>query len=157
MGLRHVLPVALAALALAAGGCDVVFGLERPPSVTASGWLAVAAGVGHTCGIRNLERTLWCWGDNEQQQLGIGGSASADQPQQLGGATWKAVSSRSTHTCAIREDDTLWCWGANQYGQLGIGDTEITEVPLAVPGTWLAVSAGTDHTCGLRESVTVPV
>ncbi len=32
-------------------------------------WLAVDAGMGHTCGIRS-DKALWCWGDNKYGQLG---------------------------------------------------------------------------------------
>jgi alpha-tubulin suppressor-like RCC1 family protein len=46
----------------------------EPASVLVPGkneWIRVSAGRDHTCAIRS-DRSLWCWGKNENGQLGLG-------------------------------------------------------------------------------------
>ena len=70
------------------------------------GFLAVSAGVGHTCGIREDIGEAACWGnDNEEQStppLGVG---------------FLAVSAGGAHTCGIRKDtEEASCWGSDSEG-----------------------------------------
>jgi alpha-tubulin suppressor-like RCC1 family protein len=50
------------------------------PSET--GWSLIALGYYHSCAT-HTGHTLWCWGNNDQGQLGIGSSTSQDLPQQV--------------------------------------------------------------------------
>lgn len=47
-----------------------------------AGWASVTDGGGHGCATRK-DGGLWCWGNNDQGQLGIGSSTSQDLPQQV--------------------------------------------------------------------------
>ena len=38
---------------------------------------AIATGYSHTCAILD-DSSLWCWGDNDQGQLGVGNFSSGD-------------------------------------------------------------------------------
>jgi len=62
--------------------------LQEPPrqvtTPAAGGWASITAGFLHTCAIRT-SGTLWCWGDNENGQLGIGNHTEPDQPRQVTG------------------------------------------------------------------------
>jgi hypothetical protein len=40
------------------------------------------------------------------------------------GRTAKAVSTGSSHTCALLDDDTLKCWGDNSNGRVGVGSSD---------------------------------
>jgi hypothetical protein len=40
--------------------------------VAGKGWSGVSVGSGHTCAIRKQDQTLWCWGENDFGQLGLG-------------------------------------------------------------------------------------
>jgi len=134
---------------------------DQPVQVTTpapGGWAAVTSGESHTCATRT-GGTLWCWGENDWGQLGIGGDTDQNQPAQVTTPApdgWASVSAGggSVHTCATRTGGTLWCWGFNAWGQLGIGSEANQDRPVQVttpePGGWAAVSAGGGHTCAIR-------
>lgn len=113
--------------------------------VTAAGWPYGR----FSCGVRT-DGTLWCWGDNENGQLGLGADgAPVRVPVQVGtGTDWVAVDGGNRHSCALRTDGSAWCWGMDFRGSLGTGG-EGGEVPTRVVGdqVWSAISAGEDHTC----------
>lgn len=125
-------------------------------------WVAVSAGNGHGCGIRNGDE-LYCWGRNTQNQLGLGSGSSMQmrRPTRVSGA-WAAVSAAQNHTCAIDLDANLWCWGRNGDGQLGVGSGNRSE-PARVVGvgevrrvsthwfTTCAVSTGGTLSCWGRN------
>ncbi len=123
-------------------------------------WLAVSAGRDNSCAIDG-ENALWCWGPNEEGQLGNGGvgdSWAAYAPGEVtGGASWRAVATTSGHTCGVQTDGTLWCWGDNKDGQLGDGTTDFTSTPIQVGGDadWdqVTVSASLyhNHTCAIKQ------
>ena len=116
---------------------------------------------GHSCGIRNNGSgpSLWCWGFNENGQLGDGIPLD---PRRAGTNTdWISVAAGDHHNCGLRDDGTgpsLWCWGNNEDGQLGDNSTEEKDKPTPV-GTdhdWVTVTAGDDHNCGLRDDGSGP-
>ena len=137
-------------------------------STSASTWKALSSGgsdqfatqSGQACAIRS-DDTIWCWGSNDQGQLGIGttGGFRATPTSLSGGGTWKQVStSNSIHTCAIKSDDTAWCWGNDSSGQLGNGATTGTQsAPSAVSGggTWKKITAGYIMSCGIKSDDTL--
>jgi alpha-tubulin suppressor-like RCC1 family protein len=134
--------VALAVL----GGCDLVYSLDRPQS----GWREVEPANHHACGL-TVDGALWCWGGNDQGQVGTGDELPIiDAPAQIAG-TWREMSSTLLSTCAIRDDATLWCWGSNGGAQLGIGSMTGTRIPKQLSGTWTAVDTGFFHACGIDE------
>ena len=49
---------------------------------TPTGWSRLALGISHTCAI-HTGPTLWCWGDNQHGDLGIGNTTQQDLPQQV--------------------------------------------------------------------------
>ena len=88
----------------------------------------VAAGRSHTC-ARKTDGTLWCWGENDNGQLGDGTSKSKSSPVQVGalGTLVAEVAAGGNHTCARKTDGTLWCWGTD-----GTGNTDV--LPMQVDG-----------------------
>src|SRR5438552_2234751 len=80
---------------------------------------AVAGGYQHTCAARS-DGSVWCWGWNQNSQLGAGQTANSSTPvavQNLAGATF--LSNGYQHGCAVRTGGSVWCWGDNVFGQLG--------------------------------------
>jgi alpha-tubulin suppressor-like RCC1 family protein len=138
---------------------------------------AVSAGAGHTCAVLD-DGSVKCWGINSSGQLGIGDTAPrGDGPDEMGdsltgaslgaGRTATAVSSGSSHTCALLDDGAVKCWGLNNAGQLGLGNTsargdgpnemgdDLPAVNLGTGRTATAISAGDRYTCALLDDASV--
>lgn len=121
----------------------------------ATDWASVSAGATHTCAIRVGK--LYCWGRDQNEQLGDGaGQINVSSPKQITAATdWKTVSAGAIHTCAIRSTGKLYCWGGDDSGQLGNGPanggTPSTSPQQITSATdWTSVDAGRQHTCAIR-------
>jgi alpha-tubulin suppressor-like RCC1 family protein len=73
--------------------------------------------------IKKTDGSLWSWGGNTNGQLGDGTNTQRLIPTSVfGNATdWISISSRISHTTALKNDGTLWAWGSNSSGQLGYG------------------------------------
>jgi alpha-tubulin suppressor-like RCC1 family protein len=113
---------------------------------TGSAPTMVVLGDAHAC-ARMADFTVWCWGDNTKNQLGLGaGSAPyAETPARVhknGGAQPYLNSVDSHHlaaggdtSCALLVGDTrVWCWGDDAQGQAGQGGT--ASVDVATPIAW---------------------
>ncbi len=115
-------------------------------------WMQVDTGQGHACALR-LPGTLWCWGRNTGEQLGLGDDA-LDQyrfPQQVGELDdWTEVDAGQNHSCGLRAGSELWCWGENTHGNLGTGDPAKQTSPVRVDTRqYRQISLDTFHTCAI--------
>jgi alpha-tubulin suppressor-like RCC1 family protein len=126
---------------------------------SARDWVFVAAGQGHSCGIRS-PGALYCWGRNTESQLGQG---SAD-PQQIRTPTrvgidddWVEVGVGQGTSCARKRDKTLYCWGKLASGVLAVGDLEARPTPARIPdfNDWSSFASATFHTCGIRGAAEI--
>ncbi len=111
--------------------------------------------------------TVWCWGRNDERQLGYEstelcpvalsggqtrGVACHLYPRQVPGlAEVVAVRTGGAHACARTAAGGVRCWGGNAAGQLGNGATLPGTSPAAVPGLTdvTTLAAGARHTCAL--------
>ena len=116
---------------------------------------AVSSGDNHTCAV--ADGGVYCWGENEDGELGNGTQTDSSTPVAAGslaGAT--AVAAGSAHTCALA-DGSVFCWGDNNSGQLGDGGaTKRSTTPVQVQGllagkTVTAIAAGGEHTCAVAS------
>ncbi len=126
----------------------------------------ITAGGSHSCAIYNLG-TPYCWGSNDDGQLGTGNTTNRARPFPVdisglaAGLVFKQISAGFFHTCAVvglsgsDASNSVYCWGKNDRGQLGLGVANSTLVlsPTAVanPGGLVAkkVSSGFAHTCAI--------
>jgi alpha-tubulin suppressor-like RCC1 family protein len=93
----------------------------------------VSVNWGATCALRG-DGTVWCWGDNRENNLGLGPVASHMVPSPMLGITGATqVAMGSAHTCVLGPAGTVWCAGANPSGQLGNGERTASLVPVIVP------------------------
>lgn len=109
-----------------------------------------------TCSIRT-DKTVSCWGNNENGQLGIGttGATHQNTPQTVPGLVGVVdISAGARFACAARLDNTVVCWGSNSFGQLGDGSVTASASPKVVPSltTVKEISAGYDHACALTST-----
>ena len=124
-----------------------------------AGFASIFSGVqpSHSAGILS-DGTLWAWGVNSAQQLGIGSTIRQPTPVQVSTATnWQSGTLGSNYTLAIQTNGTLWAWGANTFGQLGDGSifSRSTPVQIGVATNWKMVAAGQSHTAAVRHDGTL--
>lgn len=76
----------------------------------------VAKGYNHTCVLAS-DQNVYCWGSNDNGQLGIGSNIDSNIPVAidkggvLNGKLIKAVFANHNSTCVIASDDKAYCWG----------------------------------------------
>ena len=124
----------------------------------------VAAGVRYTCGV-TAERVAFCWGANDQGQLGNGLktvdglTGIALEPSAVwGGLSFTTVSVQFAGGCGLAAGGSAFCWGSageptSSGGALGSGRSGPTP-PVAIAGglTFTAVSDADGQACGLTAS-----
>jgi len=134
---------------------------------------SVSAGGTPTCGL-TTSGGVYCWGSNENGELGDGSSTNSAAPVPVtGGLSFVNVSAAEIFACGVTTGGAAYCWGDNRDGELGNGSTAgpdqcgapgnvqttpCAHSPAAVAGglTFTSVSAGgylgSSHTCGVTAS-----
>jgi alpha-tubulin suppressor-like RCC1 family protein len=119
----------------------------------------ISAGNATTCVIAS-DNNAYCWGLNDQGQLGDGTIVNKSYPVAvtrtgvLNGLTIKQISVAGANVCVIASDNYPYCWGQNDYA-LGVGSTpSYSSVPMAVTRTGVLagltvkkISTGGRNTC----------
>ncbi len=134
-----------------------------------SGALSVAVGQDHSCALLS-DKTVKCWGNNLQGQLGDGSSLSqGTNPKSLtpisvtGLPPASAITAGGYHTCALSTSSGVYCWGYNSVGQLGNNSVQHSSSPVPVNGLSTGVAAvyagginyDEEHTCVMLVNGTV--
>ena len=125
--------------------------------INSGGWVRV----GYTC-IINSTKSLLCWGQNANGQLGLGNTTDQSSPVAVAfpdaGTVEKVADSGgfTHHNCAIMTNGSLYCWGMNSNGELGINSTTDQNTPQLVnlgPGVKAVdVSVGAAFTCAVTDA-----
>lgn len=143
-------------------------GLPATPTSRPVPFVTVAAGQGHTCGLR-ASGTIDYWGRNDEGQamapsgtfkavaagvyyscgLRVSGSVQCWGQGNVVRALpptepLRAIFGGTFHVCGLREDGSAVCWGENSYGQAS---------PLT--GPFLSLAPGNRYTCGIRPTGSV--
>ncbi|MGC4041844.1 MAG: T9SS type A sorting domain-containing protein [Flavobacterium sp.] len=129
-----------------------------PVQVGTDSWQSVALGNTFSAAVK-IDGSLWCWGRNDQGQLGGGTMYSTyNTPIRIGtDNNWKSVACGNYFTVAIKTDGTLWTWGVNSSGSLGSGTTNSIYAPAQI-GTdtnWKMASAKTDYALAIKTNGTL--
>ena len=122
-----------------------------PPGVT---YTSVSAGQEYTCAVATTTGDVYCWGRNQDGQLGDGTQVGKLTPTLVvGGHAFSSVSAGDNPmTCGVTTADVAYCWGG---GSLGTGSSFETTPSLVLGGlAFASVSAGGVHTCGVTTSNT---
>jgi alpha-tubulin suppressor-like RCC1 family protein len=109
---------------------------------------------GSTCGIAT-SGLAYCWGGNEDGQLGDGTTIPRLTPRAVASTLkFRRISVGEAHTCAISAAGKAYCWGGNFAGMLGDGSGKNQLRASAVVGrlTFAQISAGQSHTCGVTTA-----
>lgn len=140
-------------------GNESLLDVSSPVQTISAGtnWKQVSAGGLHTAAIKT-DGTLWAWGFNFRNQLGIGNgvSTSISSPVQTvtGGTNWQKVNAGPQITGAIKTDGTLWMWGAGFYGMHGDNNYAIqrgSPVQTSLGGnTWKSIETGSRSVISIR-------
>lgn len=108
-----------------------------------------------SCAI-DQDKAAWCWGVNDQGQLGDGSTSTRTAPVKIQGTAklTSLVSAAGTTFCGLGDDGAAWCWGDNTAGQLGTGDANVgtdSPTPVTPAGShkFTALFAGATTTCGI--------
>ena len=119
-------------------------------------WASVSAGGGHTCGITTA-KNLYCWGRNDQGEIGDGTVVSPHLPLfRVGGAgVWSKISAGELSTRGLTTAQNLYCWGSNGLGQMGNGSNttpQLTLTRVGAAGVWTRFSARAQTVCGITTA-----
>ena len=123
-------------------------------AVQAPRFVQVAAGSYHTCGVATDGRA-WCWGYNEDGEVGDGTRTGRPVPTQVQTSLrFSQISAGAFSTCGITTDDRAARWGLGRDGQLGTGTTARHLTPVAVAGNrrFRDVRVGNRHACGVTSA-----
>jgi len=95
----------------------------------------------HSCAM--AVGKAYCWGQNDNGQLGNGTTTDSNVPVEVGGAltgkTVTAIGGTGNTSCAIA-DTKIYCWGRNSDGQVGNNSTTNVNTPTLVSNTNLGGS-----------------
>jgi alpha-tubulin suppressor-like RCC1 family protein len=119
--------------------------------VSSAIYVALAPGGYHTCALTSAG-AAYCWGSNDNGQLGDGAGVATNSPTPVtGGHLWTSLSAGYGSTCGLTTGGAAWCWGSNGGGRLGTGDSVGSTSPRSVAGglTFTRISMGSYHACGL--------
>lgn len=142
---RSVIAGAVAVLA-AVGGLVVFNGVAQ----AATTWRQVdAGGQHHVCAIKT-DGSLWCWGANDDGQLGLGDTTNRTRPTRVGTAkNWVKVSVSMDRSCALNANTEIYCWGFDPFS-----DGAITTPKRQKGSGYSDLAVGSDHTCAIQGGST---
>ena len=150
--------VILAVLFSLTAGLGLLVPASQPALAASQGSTSIARGSNHACAVES--GTAYCWGSDDDGQLGDGSTLDSSIPVAvntsgaLAGKTLTQIAIGGTNTCAVDTDGALYCWGSNALGSLGDGSTTQSDVPVltgpsapakvaAVPGNTAATLSWT--------------
>ncbi|KDD72147.1 hypothetical protein H632_c3788p0 [Helicosporidium sp. ATCC 50920] len=117
------------------------------------------AGAAHSCGITAFSH-MYCWGDNQYGQLGVGSTDGASAPQQVSDPSaepdldWAMGLAGLYNTCGVSKTHAVYCWGRAAYGMNGNSQTVYDATsPVAVSHSFTApvAMAGSGNTAYLLD------
>lgn len=126
---------------------------------------SISVGVDMACATVT-DGSVWCWGDNDDGQLGDGTTTTSDVPVRVvgiddavavtAGGTWNGFqhgAARFAYGCALLRDHSVRCWG-DLGGIVENPDVRSSAVPMVVPGVTDAatISGGAEHVCALTRT-----
>ncbi|MBI4317445.1 MAG: RCC1 repeat-containing protein [Chloroflexi bacterium] len=131
-------------------------GVGECKAVDAYNW-SIHVGNKTVCAVRADDASVWCWGDNADQQLGDGTTVDSYIALTLPGTNATQVQAGNT-ACAVRENGKVSCWGDADDGEMGDGTTSPSpRGPTEVSniGNAASVATGQSFACARKNDNTV--
>jgi alpha-tubulin suppressor-like RCC1 family protein/subtilisin family serine protease len=93
---------------------------QQVPGLTDVTWISVSS---YHCVAVKGDGTVWCWGYNEEGELGNGTTTNSFVPVQVTGLTGIVqADAGDLHSAAVKDDGTVWCWGSRaSFGGVASG------------------------------------
>ena len=107
-------------------------------------WVSITGGNGGTSFAIKSNGSLFCWGENQAGQLGLGNTTGMSSPVQVGNlSNWSQSVAGHNSSLHIKTDGTLWAMGDGADGRTGLSDTVDRSSPTQIGSltTWSQVSA----------------
>lgn len=118
----------------------------------------VAAGMSHTCAL-TTSGLVYCWGANDDGQLGDGTTQDRRLPKAVSGLPGPAtfIAAGAHRSCAVLRDGALYCWGLTQNDCQPTECQAQTEAkPIKGLESGVAQAAvGAYHACALKNDGTL--
>ena len=124
--------------------------------------VSASAGEAFSCAVAGTPAAVFCWGANDEGQLGIGTRGAQHSrpeivpiPQRSSADAVMTVSAgASPFACAVTGSGAVYCWGANRRGELG--DSSVVSRPrpalVHAPTPFVSVEAGDGMACALERA-----
>src|SRR3989339_290819 len=93
----------------------------------ASPYLIITSGYDNTCGIRQSDKRVLCWGSGTEGEIGNGNNVDVGTPTlTLDSSAYSSITGGFEYYCGIRTNDSrVLCWGWGDYGELGDSSTAV--------------------------------
>jgi alpha-tubulin suppressor-like RCC1 family protein len=133
---------------------------KTPVSVagTVKTFCKISAGSNHSAAIDKYG-LVWCWGTNNQGQLGINSLTGVSTPVKILGQvkTFCQINAaaNSNRVNAIDKNGLAWGWGVNNQGGIGDNSTTCRLTPVSVLGavkTFCQISGGEASTVAIDKN-----
>jgi alpha-tubulin suppressor-like RCC1 family protein len=123
MGVAQIQATFQSTVARSSDGTLRSFGSHPTIPAGISGTDMVAVGGRHVCFRVQADRSVRCWGPNDEGELGDGTTVTRTTPVSIGLANVLQIAAGNRHTCALLATGEVRCWGYNGDGELGDGTT----------------------------------
>jgi alpha-tubulin suppressor-like RCC1 family protein len=118
----------------------------------------VDVGQAHACAVAAADNRAYCWGWNDNGQLGHGTDEEMNPTPTAvaGGRQFRQVQAGALHSCGVTTSNVAFCWGSNRFGELGDSSSapgfEYSPVRVAGSRQFVQIDAGTGFTCAVTSS-----